>query len=270
MLFRYLRQMPIEILLVAAAITIPQLASSAEFYGPVNLLKTMPTPFSPPIVKATGEILLPSFKDGRQANRLGLPINLSNASSFRQDKDRDSLRGTPISIDNIGPQPINRSLKQRLITSRLYLPGRMVLGKSATFSISGPPGSFMAMAMADKDKGAKPVYGHDLHLGADRKVVAIGKIPPSGLLTFAIETPIQGDLVGQYLYFEAATWKKDDFSDIDVATPVSSEEQEGIYNGVLIAKESESQKGIKIVPDAAVPLQQRERPTGSTLDSGRL
>jgi hypothetical protein len=56
-----------------------------------------------------------------------------------------------------------------------------------------------------------------IRLGSDRKVVAIGQIPESGILVLNIETPIEGDLIGLSLYFEAATWSQSDMSDVEIA-----------------------------------------------------
>ncbi|MFX5656415.1 hypothetical protein ABTE24_19780, partial [Acinetobacter baumannii] len=83
----------------------------------------------------------------------------------------------------------------------------MSLGKVAEFTVKGKPGQWVALAMADKDSGAKPVFGHKLRLGSDRKLVAVAKIPEnSDVVKLLVETPIQGDLVGSNLYFEAALW----------------------------------------------------------------
>jgi hypothetical protein len=154
----------------------------------------------------------------------------------------------------------------------MYLPGRMVLGQPAEFIIKGRPGSWVAIAMADKNSGAKPVYGHDLRLGSDRKLVTLGQIPEGGVLSLSIETPIQGDLIGQCLYFEAAVWSQPDFSDMELAQPIPSESSQVTpnndkHNGVLIAGEPVHKRGLRIVPDGTVSL-----PTigpNSTIDSGR-
>src|SRR5208282_5758899 len=102
-------------------------------------------------------------------------------------------------------------LSERFHGPKLFLPPRMVLGECAEFIVQGPPGSYVALAMADKNSGAKPVYGHELKLGADRKLVAVNQIPEQGVVSMFIEAPIQGDLVDSSLYFEAAVWSKADF-----------------------------------------------------------
>jgi hypothetical protein len=86
----------------------------------------------------------------------------------------------------------------------------MLLGQTSRFTVKAKPGMIVAIAMADRDKGAKPIAGHDLRLGSDRKVVAISKIPDTGVAEIFVETPIEGDLIGQYLFFEAAVWSKAD------------------------------------------------------------
>jgi hypothetical protein len=226
-------------LIVSIASAIAICSSSAfaddELYGPPNLLKSMKTPFG-----------------------------------FSQEKssdDKNTLR--PMSL---GPGA-GRTLSNRLLPPRLYLPGRMVIGQPAEFIIKGRPGAWVALAMADRDSGAKPILGKEVNLGPDRKVVSIGEIPESGVLSLAIETPIQGDLIGQQLYFAAAIWTKPDFSDVELATPVPSdtttvETTSSRPNGVTIAAESDKKRGIRFVPDGLVPVQALPG-AGSTLNSGR-
>lgn len=207
------------------------LAADSEVYGPVNLLKTMTTPFGSPL------------SEGDKSATLA-PMSLHSS--------------------------LSKSLSTRLLPPRLYLPGRMVIGQTAEFIIKGKPGQWAALAMADKNTGAKPIYGHELHLGADRKVVSLGEIPDTGVLSLVIDTPIQGDLIGQKLYFEAAVWKRPDFSDVELASPVPSETvgtPSPHENGVLVAGEIQKKKGLRIVPDGMMPMQLKQQQ--STLDSGR-
>jgi hypothetical protein len=215
--------------------TSPLLCGAAdEVYGPVNLLKTMRTPFG------TG--------DGQSNNSSTNPL-------------------TPMSLHARGAS----SLSTRLIPQRLYLPGRMVLGSTAEFIIKGKAGSWAALAMADKNSGAKPIYGHELHLGPDRKLMSLGQIPESGLLSLVIDTPIEGDMIGQPFYFEAAIWSKPDFSDMELAMPVPSEstvsQAKARDNAVMVAAEADHKRGMRIVPDSSV--QMRQVPGHNSLDSGR-
>jgi hypothetical protein len=222
---------------IASALAICSGAAFAddELYGPPNLLKTMKTPFG-----------------------------------FAQQASADEKHVLePLSL---GERP-SRSLSHRLLPPRLYLPGRMVIGQPAEFIIKGRGGSWVALAMADRDSGAKQILGKEVRLGPDRKVVSLGQIPDSGVLSLVIDTPIQGDLIGQHLYFEAAIWSKPDFSDLEFAAPVVSETTTvpaaGLRaNGVMISGESEKKRGIRIVPDGLIPVQALPG-TGSKLDSGR-
>ncbi|HEY9789002.1 MAG TPA: hypothetical protein V6D22_01300 [Candidatus Obscuribacterales bacterium] len=204
-----------------------------EVCGPINLLKTMRTPFGAP-------------GDGSGAAESSL---------------------SPLSLQTNGV----RSLSGRLLAPRLYLPGHMTIGSTAEFIIKGRPGCWAALAMADRDTGAKPIYGHAIRLGPDRKVVSLGQIPESGVLSLVIDTPIEGDLIGLPLYFEAAVWSRPDFSDMELATPVMSESA-GLpaaqhSNGVLVAAEPEHKRGIRFVPDGTAQMQQIKGQT--SLDSGR-
>lgn len=206
-------------------------AGADEVYGPVNLLKTMRTPFG--------------------------------GGSDSGDSTQSVLE--PLKVQ---PQGGN-TLAGRLLAPRLYLPGRMTLGSTAEFIIKGRPGYWAALAMADKNSGAKPVYGHVLHLGPDRKLVSLGQIPDSGVLSLVIDTPIEGDLIGEMWYFEAAIWSTPDFSDLELATPVVSESTaiRQYSNGVVVSAEPDHKRGIRIVPDSAVQLRQVRGAT--SLDSGR-
>ncbi|MBY0358190.1 MAG: hypothetical protein K2W82_09335 [Candidatus Obscuribacterales bacterium] len=210
-----------------------------EIFGPPNMLKTEPTPFGPAI------------------------------SSTRTD---NAGAESTLTLPTRGASRLS-GLGHRLITNTLvYLPGRMVLGKPAEFVIKGRPGSKVAISMAEKNSGSKPVYGQNLRLGADRKLVAIGKIPETGVLSLYIDTPIQGDLIGEHLFFETAVWSKPDFSDLEIANPVKSEitdQEKEFANGIIISPEFEQKRGIRIKPEPAVPFYQRQGNTQTSLDSGR-
>jgi hypothetical protein len=180
-----------------------------EIYGPINLLKTMPSPFSSGLKGAA---------DNDAVEELGL-----------------------IELSATGRQP-RRSLTERLNGPRLFLPDRMVLGRVSEFLVKGPPGFSMAIAMADKNRGAKPIVGHNVRLGADRKVVAVGTIPETGVVSVFVEAPIQGDLVGNSLYFEAAVWSKPDFSDVTLCSCVTPLHTGNDQNGVLVLEDIEQKK----------------------------
>ena len=227
--------------------TFTQVHAEDEVYGPPNLLRTMKTPFS-------GTVIQKEMREKRKreqqlkVNRLSLgTISLSSAKPKR---------------------PIRRSLRKKLIPSRLYLPERMTIGKPAKFVLKGKGGSKIAIAMADRDSGATPVLGHDLRLGSDRKLVAVGKIPPTGVLELYIGTPIAGDLIGSQLYFEAALWTKDDMSDMELAETIRANSEVGKKNGVFIQGDIAKKRGIRIIPDTAIPLSQR-RSSGVSLSSGQ-
>lgn len=196
------------------------LAAELESYGPPNLLKTMATPFGAP---AAGASDAPATADGESAS------------------------------------PPRRSLFSRLTPTRMYLPARMVLGQSSEFVIQGPAGRWVAVAMADRDSGAKPVYGQAIRLGPDRKLMSLGRIPEGGVLSLAIEMPVHGDLVGQSVYFEAVTWTLPDFSDLElVLTQQAGETTPGhtaSQNGVLVA---DGDKKLKMQLKGDVPLKLQE------------
>jgi hypothetical protein len=163
----------------------------------------------------------------------------------------DSL--VPIEISPNAPMG-RRSILERLTQSRLYLPERMVLGRVAEFTVKAKPGKWVAIAMADKDTGSKPVMGHAIRLGPDRKVVGTVKVPESGLATICVECPVEGDLIGSFLYFEAAVWSDDKMNDMEIAQCVSTESKGPGFNGVLIEQQFELKKGVKIIPTSVGPF----------------
>jgi hypothetical protein len=180
-----------------------------EPFGPPNLLKS-PNPFNTGAGKGAGE--------SDAIEELGM-----------------------IELSSTGRQP-RRSLSERLNGPRLFLPDRMAMGRVSEFLVKGPPGAFVAIAMADKNKGAKAVMGHPVRLGADRKVVAVGTIPDTGVLSTFIESPIQGDLVGSSLYFEAAVWTKPDFSDVTICSCVTPLHNGNEQNGIVVVEDVDQQK----------------------------
>lgn len=174
-----------------------------------------------------------------------------NGLSEAENVDTDSLNAIEIAPN----QPSGRRLiGSRIVQTRLYLPEKMILGRVSEFTVKGKPGWWVALAMADKDKGAKPLMGHNLRLGPDRKVVAIGKISASGLATLLVECPVEGDLPGSYLYFEAAIWSDENMQDMEIAQCVAAEGKGAGFNGVLIEPQFEQKKGVRIIPTTTAPF----------------
>jgi len=227
--------------LMAAAFSLllPALAGPAladeEVFGPPNMLKTFPTPFS--------------------------------SGPRHADSDNGSSVIEPVSLGGRRTLASRLRLSERLIPPRLFLPGRMILGRSEEFIVKGKAGSWVAIAMADKNTGAKDIGGHKIRLGPDRKLVSLVKIGDSGIAQLFVETPIQGDMIGQPFYFEAVVWSKDDFSDAEVCQTVSPEQTEGSDNGVLVSAENEVKKGVKFGAATTLPPSQNT-PAGS-LDSNK-
>lgn len=220
-------------------------------YGPPNLIKTVKTPFS-----ATG----PSEEETESSKA---EPEFGSISLSPADERPAQPTGSAAALS-----PVQKlSLKEHLIGYRLYLPERMLIGTPAKFTVKARPGMTVAIAMADRDKGAKPVGGRSVRLGPDRKVVAISKIPESGLAEIFVETPIEGDLIGQFLFFEAAIWSKEDMSDVELAETVTSTRTATPANAVMVAQTPDTKRGVRIVPDSAMPLIMRQ---GSTsLSSGQ-
>jgi hypothetical protein len=223
--------------------------SADEVYGPTNMLKTLHNPF-----RGTQE-------------------------SESTDNSNSSAIDSPISIDEPSNESTTamtmRSLSQRLAPPILYLPGYLTMGKPAEFVVKGKPDYYAALAMAEKDSGAKPIYGQVIHVGPDRKVVSVGKIPKSGLLHLSIEAPFEGDMVGLPEYFVVAVWSKEDFSDLQIAIPVRNElegtQAKGNFgNGVIMsASEDMVKKDPLVIHETPETNLQHMQFTGSHLDSGR-
>lgn len=232
------------------ALALPAFAADEECdYGPPNLIKTTKTPFS-----ATNQS--ETDTETSAPDELG-SISLSSAAT----KPQTESRVAPSVIQKMG-------IKGRVAGSRMYLPERMIIGQTSKFTVKAKPGMTVAIAMADRDKGAKPIGGHELRLGADRKVVAIAKMPDTGVAEIYVEAPIEGDLIGQYLFFEAAIWSKPDLSDVEWAQTIHSGATGAPGNGVMMAQLAEKDKrGVRIVPDGAMPMILRQG--SSSLSSGQ-
>jgi hypothetical protein len=196
------------------------------------------------------------------------PFTVSQPGEDRSSQD-DPLSSLTLSAAETRPHRL--SLSERLVPPQLFLPGHMILGKTVEFTVKGKPGSWAALAMADKNSGAKPILGRTIRLGPDRKVVGLGQIPSSGILVLSVDTPIEGDLIGDCLYFEAATWSKPDMSDTEIASVVPSESQPSALNGVLIAADNldKKKKGIRLVPDSVSPIMSQQRSGTAGLESGK-
>jgi len=175
----------------------------------------------------------------------------TSAKGDEEHLGTDSLN--PIEISPNSPLG-RRTISERLTHSRLYLPERMVLGRVAEFTVKAVPGKWVAIAMADKDSGSKPLMGHTLRLGPDRKVVGIMKVPDTGLATIIVECPVEGDLVGSFLYFEAAVWSDEKMTDMEIANCVSTESKAAGFNGVMIQPQVEAKKGVRIIPTSTGPF----------------
>ncbi|HEY9719049.1 MAG TPA: hypothetical protein V6C69_16360 [Trichormus sp.] len=205
-----------------------------------------------------------------ELKKLKTPFNMPQ-SNDGQANANDPFAGFGLSG---APSPAAHplSLHERLLAPTLFLPGHMVLGSVVQFTVKGKPGAMVALAMADKDTGAKPIFGHKVRLGSDRKVVAAGRIPANGVLMLNMETPVEGDLIGLCLYFEAAVWTNPDMSDTEFAGTVPSESQPETTNGVMIAAESTAKKhGIKIGPNMGAPIMLRQQQAAGSLgmESGK-
>jgi hypothetical protein len=223
-----------------------------------------------PINAALPIQLGPDQTSPAELKKLKTPFNMPQSSDGQANANDPfagfGLSGAPAS----SAHPL--SLHERLLAPTLFLPGHMVLGSVVQFTVKGKSGAMVALAMADKDSGAKPIFGHKVRLGPDRKVVAAGRIPANGVLMLNIETPVEGDLIGLCLYFEAAVWTKPDMSDTEFATTVPSESQPETTNGVMLAAESTAKKhGIKIGPNMGAPIMLRQQQAAGSLgmESGK-
>lgn len=225
-----------------------------------DVLRKTATPFGPPVAQTNDATHVDEINLAMPEGAMKLPMAgaIGNAET-------PGLK--PIAISKLSSRLSVSSLSDRLVSAKVYLPDHMVLGKNAEFTVRGKPGQQVALAMADKDTGASPIYGHKLRLGSDRKVVAIGTIDNDGSAKLVVSTPIQGDLVGQYLYFEAAVWTKSDFSDVLLAAPVALSENKEVINGVLVQAETGQKKRLQFMTAPAMPMGQTSDP--SNLNSGQ-
>jgi hypothetical protein len=194
--------------------------------------------------QADGEVFGP-----QRPKTIVTPFSLGQASDEALPKD--SLTVVDLHVKRDTPLLGHRSLGDRLKNAapRLYLPDKMVLGRVSEFTVKGKPGQWAALAMAEKNSGAKPIFDHKLRLGSDRKVVATSKIDANGVATLLVECPIEGDLIGSNLYFEAAVWPDGNPRDMELATCVPADN-----NAVLIEQQFSTKKGIMIKPTTMAPF----------------
>lgn len=206
-------------------------AISAEEFGPPNLLRTLKTPFG--------------FASSRDED------------SEAESNVKGDLLFKPISLGKATPSRIAIEFKKKSSSNVMCLPERITIGHSAKFTVKGKPGSYVAIAMADRDSGAKPLLGNPIRLGPDRKVMTVGTIGENGLAELYITAPIEGDMIGQYLYFEAAVWSKPDMSDTQIAQTLAFDKEHGAGNGVMVGDEAKEKKhGIKFGATSGIPMYQ--------------
>jgi len=207
-------------------------ALAAEEFGPPNLLRTLKTPFG---LAGSGQ------DDDGEAN-----AKIKGDPLFQ-----------PISLGKAPPSRVAIEFKKKSSSNIMCLPERITIGHSAKFTVRGKPGSYVAIAMADRDSGAKPLLGNPIRLGPDRKVMTVGTIGENGLAELYITAPIEGDMIGQYLFFEAAVWSKPDLSDAQIAQTMAFDTEHGSGNGVMVGDEAKEKKhGIKFGATSGVPMYQ--------------
>jgi hypothetical protein len=219
------------------------------------------------IMAGSNTYLSAAWAEGEIAGPSNLMQKLRTPFGSANSQEKDQAAGDEISLE---PIAINQStlasrlgLQGRLNAPCLFLPDRLILGKSSEFSIKGPSGAYVAIAMADKNTGAKPIYGQKLRLGPDRKVVAVGQIPPSGILSLYIETPIEGDMVDSSFFFEAAVWSNPNFSDLQMARVVAVQKNGTDENGAIVSEDVERKKDGLFKLDAARSITGLSNPANS-------
>ncbi len=216
----------------------------------------------PPPSAAEAAYLAAVAERAEKLKQIKTPFN--SASTETEDAQNNLA---PLSLGN---SRLKSSLASRLVPSnRVYLPPKMIIGKPSEFVVKAKAGYQVAIAMADRDSGARPIRGQNIRLGPDRKLVAAGVVADNGVATLTVDMPIQGDLIGLPVFFETAIWSKPDFSDLEIASPVKSETIEELKdkaNAVIVAGDKAVKRGLRFVPDSSIPLHQRGN---VNLESGR-
>ncbi|HEY9681800.1 MAG TPA: hypothetical protein V6C86_09480 [Oculatellaceae cyanobacterium] len=214
----------------------------------LHSLKISTLTFLLPVMLASGSMAQADEVFGPAKPKV-VPTPFSVGEAKEEKLPSDSLASVGLTTNSDTPLIGRRSIGDRLGSSRLYLPDKMVLGRVSEFTVKGLPGKWVALAMAEKNTGAKPIFGHELRLGSDRKVVATSKIPESGVATLLVECPIEGDLVGSNLYFEAVVWPEGRPQEMEMATCVPAK-----TNSVLIEGQLDTKKGLMIKPTTTSPF----------------
>jgi hypothetical protein len=137
---------------------------------------------------------------------------------------------------NLGEITLTDTNKQRLLIEdgpQVFLPSKLIIGQENSFRIKGPPGSKVSLAISSTNKGAKPLFGQQLRIGPAEKTIE-GEIPATGILELKYEIPDDTNLINSIRFVEAAVWKANDYSDIQIATTISSSGRETLHNGITI------------------------------------
>lgn len=115
----------------------------------------------------------------------------------------------------------------------VYKPSKLTQGTKTKFIIKAEPGSHVSLVTSDENRGAPIFYGHKLRLGQLINPHE-GTVGEKGILEIEIPMPVQKELTGKLLFFEALVWKKPDYSDLKVAKIMGIDGQESDINGVMI------------------------------------
>jgi len=137
---------------------------------------------------------------------------------------------------------INRDYPQ------IYRPVKLFIGKENKFTVKAEAGSFVSIALSLADKGADIFYGHELRLGKEILATGEGKTAENGLAEITVKIPDDKKLKDKPVYFEAAVWKNEDFSDLKIAQIISPSGRESDINQLTLVMPAKENLGPSIVP----------------------
>ena len=131
--------------------------------------------------------------------------------------------------------------------SSVFLPSKLIIGQKNVFIIKGDPGSKVSLAISNANRGAKPLAGKRLRLGETEKTIE-AVMPATGVVEINYDLPEDESLINRVKYFEVALWKKEDFSDLELARTMSPSGVETLQNGVVISLPPTKHKGPSFAP----------------------
>jgi len=141
----------------------------------------------------------------------------------------------------------NFSKQLKLGSPSVYKPSKLIIGTSTKFIIKAEPNTHVSLVTSDENQGAAFINGNRLRLGEiNNPHESITN--NNGVAEISITLPLEKELIGRIMYFEALIWKNPDHSDIEVAKVMGIDGREAANNAVIITAPAKNVSGPGITP----------------------